>query len=177
MPMQKSEKLEVAKAYAKRFDDADASIFAEYRGLSAEDLAGFRRELRSVGCEFKIVKNRVTKFAVDATFPEKAEGIKSALKGPLGVVYIKNDLAGGAKAVVKFSKEKEEFFKVTGGVLEGSFISVAEIQKIASLPSKEVLMARIVGSLVTPHRNLLGVLNGVSSKLVRTIAAIRDAKK
>ena len=104
------------------------------------------------------------------------EAFKSALSGPLGVVYIKEDVAEGAKAVVKFSKEKSDFFKVTGGVMDGRFISLDDVKQIASLPSKEALMAKIVGSIVAPHRGLLGVLNGLQGKLVRTLAAIRDQK-
>lgn len=176
MAKSKEQKLEMGKDITKRMVAASASIVAEYRGLSAEDLASFRKDLRKVGCEFRVVKNRVAKFAIDDVEGEDRDKIKSLLKGPLGVVYVNEDVAQGAKHVIKFSKEKKGVFNVTGGVMDGQFISLEDVQRIAALPSKDTMMASIVGSLVAPHRGILGVLSGVPAKLVRTIAAIRDTK-
>ena len=175
MAKSKAAKIELGHELADKFSKSKGAAIAEYAGMTAEDLAFLRRELRSAGCEFKVVKNRVARKAVDVALPESGT-FKDNLVGPIGVVYIYNDIAEGAKAVVKFSKEKPEMFKLTSGLLDGRVIAISEFQSIAELPSKDVLLARIVGSLVTPHRRLLGALNGVSQNLVRVIAAIKDKK-
>lgn len=175
MAKTKASKIELGHELADKFSRSKGAAIAEYAGMTAEDLAYLRRELRNAGCEFKVIKNRVAKKALDVALPEAAP-FKEKLVGPIGVVYIYNDVAEGAKVVVRFSKEKSETFKLTSGMLEGKVIAINEFQAIAELPSKDVLLAKIVGSLVTPHRRLLGALNGVSQNLVRAIAAIKDKK-
>ena len=175
MAKTKAAKIELGHELAEKFAKSKGAAVAEYAGMTAEDLAYLRRELRNVGCEFKVVKNRVAQKALDAALPQAAP-LKESLVGPIGVVYIYNDIAEGAKAVIKFSKEKPDTFKLTRGMLEGQVIAIKEFEAIAELPSKDVLLAKIVGSLVTPHRRLLGALNGVSQNLVRVISAIKEKK-
>jgi large subunit ribosomal protein L10 len=175
MAKSRAAKIELGHELADKFSRSKGVAIAEYAGMTAEQLAYLRRELRAVGCEFKVVKNRVARKAVDVALPE-ASPLKGNLVGPVGVVYIYKDIAEGAKTVVKFSKEIPDKFKLTSGMLEGKVIAVREFQAIAELPSKDVLLAKIVGSLVAPHRRLLGALNGVSQNLVRVIAAIKEKK-
>ena len=175
MAKSKAAKIELGHELADKFSKSKGAAIAEYAGMSAEELAYLRRELRTAGCEFKVVKNRVARKAIDSVLPGAAS-FKDNLVGPIGVVYIYRDIAEGAKAVVKFSKEKPDKFKLTRGLLEGQVVAIKEFQAIAELPSKDVLLAKIVGSLVTPHRRLLGALNGVSQNLVRAIAAIKEKK-
>lgn len=175
MAKTKAAKIEIGKDIASRFVQAKASILAEYRGMKAEELRELRGDLRAVGCTFEVVKNRVARKAITEAAP-KVSDLANMLKGPLGIVYLMKDVGEGAKTVIKFTKEKSELFKVTGGVMDGRLVSTKDIEAIAELPSREILLSRIIGSLVAPHRRLLGVLNGVAGNLVRTIAAIRDRK-
>ncbi len=175
MAKSKAAKIELGHELADKFSRSKGVAVAEYAGMTAEDLAYLRREMRSAGCEFKVIKNRVARKAVEAALPE-AGNFKATLVGPIGVIYFYKDVAEGAKAVIKISKEKSEKFKLTSGLLEGKVIAIKEFQAIAELPSREVLLSKIVGSLVTPHRRLLGALNGVSQNLVRVIAAIKEKK-
>lgn len=176
MAKSKLAKIELGNELADKFSKSKGIAVAEYAGMTAEELAGLRRELRKAKCEFKVVKNRVAQKAVDAALPESVAPFKKSLVGPIGVVYMYEDVAEGAKTVVRYSKEIPEKFKLTGGLLEGKVIAVNEFQAIAELPSKEVLLAKIIGSLVAPHRRLLGALNGVSRNLVGVISAIKDKK-
>ncbi|MBI2601566.1 MAG: 50S ribosomal protein L10 [Deltaproteobacteria bacterium] len=175
MAKMRSAKVELGKEIAERFKQSKASIIAEYRGMKAEELRDLRVDLRAVGCEFQVVKNRIARKAIMESVPELAE-LAPQLKGPLGVVYLKKDVGEGTKTVIKFTKEKSELFKITGGVIDGRLVSTDDIDAIATLPSREVLLARMLGSLIAPHRRLMGVVNGVAGNLVRTIAAIRDKK-
>ena len=159
---------------AERFGKARASIVAEYRGLSAGDLAALRVELRKANSEFRVIKNRVAIKAIE-NHVQDARAICDKLVGPVGVTYIYGDVASGTKALLNFAKDKEAL-KVTGGLMEGQALSLSQIKEISDLPSKDVLIARMIGTLVSPHRGLLTVLNGVSSKVVRVIAAIKDKK-
>ncbi len=175
MAKSRASKIELGHELADKFARAKGAVLAEYSGMTAEDLALLRRELRKVGCEFKVIKNRVARKAIEGSVPH-AMPITAKLVGPIGVIYLYKDIAEGAKTVIKFSKDKAERFKLTSGLLEGRLIPINEFEAIAELPSKEVLLARIIGSLVAPHRRLLGALNGVAGNLVRTISAIKEKK-
>lgn len=174
MAKDKAAKAALREELAERFNKAQASIVAEYSGIDANELAALRVELRKIDTEFKVVKNRVAKKAIEVS-AQSSEQIKDRLTGPVGVAYLNGDVAAGAKAMLAFAKSNEKF-KVTGGVLEGKALSVDEIKALSELPSKEELIAKIIGTLVSPHRGLLHCINGVGSNLVRVINAIKDTK-
>lgn len=174
MAMSAARKRSLRDEIAERFKKSNATIVAEYRGLSVEQLTDLRVKLRESQSEFRIIKNRIAKVAIDQDFPE-GEALKDSLVGPIGVVFVYGDAAAAAKTLLEFSKDKENF-KVTSGMMEGNKVSNAELKAIAELPSKDVLLARIVGTLVSPHRGLLTVLSGIPRQLVQVINAIKDTK-
>jgi large subunit ribosomal protein L10 len=170
----KSAKIVIGDQLAEKFGKANAAFVAEYRGMKAEELNALRRDLRAVNSQFTIVKNRLAKKAVTLKATDSID-LSDKLRGPVGVAYIYGDVAAGAKALFNFSKTNKNLV-ITGGVFEGKLYSAAELESISELPSKEVLMARLLGTLVAPHRRLMGALKGVSGNLVRTIGAIKDKK-
>ncbi|MCB9228392.1 MAG: 50S ribosomal protein L10 [Deltaproteobacteria bacterium] len=174
MAKDKAAKTALRDELAGLFNKAQAAIVAEYSGISANELANLRVELRKIDTEFKVVKNRIAKKAIEDS-AHSAEELKDRLTGPVGVAYLNGDVAAGAKAMLAFAKGNEKF-KVTGGVFEGKALSVKDIQALSELPSREELLAKIIGSLVSPHRGLLHCINGVGSNLVRVINAIKDKK-
>ncbi|MFK7873392.1 MAG: 50S ribosomal protein L10 [Oligoflexales bacterium] len=172
----KSSKIEIAQNLAEKMSKASASVVAEYRGMSANELAELRNQLQEVEAEFKIANNRVTREAISQSeSAEKWDALRDQLKGPIGVAYIYGDIAAASKVLVKADGDFPNF-KVSGGVLEGRGVSLEELKAISDLPSKEVLLGQIVGSIVSPHRGLLGVLNGVARNLVQVVGAIKDKK-
>lgn len=174
MAMTKAAKGVLKTEIAERLQKVNGAIVAEYRGLTVAQLTDLRVRLRAAKAEFKIVKNRVAKVAIleDA---KNVEPIADKLKGPVGLVLCYGDVAQAAKSLLDFSKDQENF-KVTSGVLDGRGVSAGDLKAISELPSKEVLLSRLVGSLIAPHRNLLGVLTGVQRQLVQVVGAIRDKK-
>lgn len=168
-------KAEVRDLAAGRFQKANAAILAEYRGLKVSDLTQLRVELRKANSEFRIINNRIVKKAIESNGLTQIEAIRNSFKGPLGVIFAYGDVAASAKVVLEFAKTRE-LFKVTGGVMEGAAVSVNQLEVLSNLPSREVLLGQIIGSLVAPHRGLLGALNGVSRNLVQVINAIKDKK-
>jgi large subunit ribosomal protein L10 len=175
MSKTKAVKGEVRELAAERFKKANAAILAEYRGLKVSDLTQLRIELRKVKGEFRIINNRIVRKAIDVDGLSQIEPLRKALKGPLGVVFAYGDVAASAKVVLEFAKTSE-LFKVTGGVMEGAAMSVAELEVLSKLPSKEVLLGQIIGTLIAPHKGIMGVLNGVTRNLVQVINAIKEKK-
>ncbi|MEI8025813.1 MAG: 50S ribosomal protein L10 [Pseudomonadota bacterium] len=174
MAMDRAAKEALRVVSAGRFNKSGAAIVAEYRGLTVAELTSLRRELRKANAEFRITKNRVAKKAVHAE-AESSKAVSDRLKGPVGIIYLYGDVAAGAKAADNFAKGNEKFV-ITGGVMEGKAVSKSDISVLASLPPKEVLLAQIIGSLVAPHRGLLGVLQGVPRNVVQVINAIKEKK-
>lgn len=169
-------KKEALRAEASdRFNKAGGALVAEYRGLTVAELTELRTELRKVGAEFKVTKNRVLKKAIELEAQESSE-LADKLVGPVGVVYLFEDVAAGAKVAVEFAKNHEKFV-VTGGLMDGGLVSDKEIEAISNLPSKEVLLGQILGSLTAPHKGIMGILNGVPRNLVQVINAIKDTKQ
>lgn len=174
MARTKAFKKEIGGELKEKFAPLQGAIIAEYRGVSAEDLRSLRVELRKVDSSFLVVKNRVAKKAIEGS--ESVEAMSPLLKGPVGVASLSGDVAQGAKVLLEFAKSNKAF-KVTGGVLDGKIVGKDDIKAISDLPSKEVLIAKVLGSITAPHRGLVSVINGVNSKLVRVLSAIKDQKQ
>ncbi len=175
MAMDRAQKAALRDSLAERFEKANGAVVAEYRGLTVAELTELRVKLRASGAEFKVLKNRVAKKAIEAKSPKTA-AILNDLKGPIGLVLINGDFAAATTSLLEFGKERAELFKVTAGVMDAKRVSLDDLKAISELPSKEVLLGRIVGTLVSPHRGLLNVLNGVPRNLVQVINAIKDKK-
>jgi len=175
MAMDRVQKQALRDNLAERFEKANGAVIAEYRGLTVAELTELRVKLRAAGAEFKVLKNRVAKKAIEAKSPKTA-AILNDLKGPIGLVLIHGDFAAATKSLLEFGKERAELFKITAGVMDAKRVSLDDLKAISELPSKEVLLGRIVGTLVSPHRGLLNVLNGVPRNLVQVINAIKDKK-
>lgn len=172
--MDRQTKEKLREETAKRFAKSNAVIIAEYRGLTVEQMTKLRVSLRKASAEFKVVKNRIAVKAI-AIEHQEMEGLSKSLKGPVGLICAYGDSAQATKVALEFEKDHPNF-KVTAGHMDGSALTKDELKSIADLPSKEVLLARIIGTLVSPHRGILGVLNGVPRNLVQVINAIKEKK-
>jgi len=159
---------------AERFQKATAAIIAQYRGMTVAELTELRRNLRKSNAEFKVLKNRVAKKALEQDVPA-AKDLAPLLKGPIGLVLVYGDAAAASKTVLDYAKGHPNLV-VGGGLFENKVVSSADIKALSDLPSKEVLLARIVGSLVSPHRNFLGVMTGIHRNVLNVLNAIKDKK-
>ena len=172
--MDRKQKEALRESATERFKKSKAVIVAEYRGLTVEELTQLRVELRKSSAEFRVIKNRIAKKSIGLEVQEM-EGLSKSLVGPVGVICAYGDSAAATKAALAFEKDHPNF-KVTAGYLDEAAYNKQQLQAIADLPSKEVLLAQIIGTLVAPHRGILGVLNGVNRNLVQVINAIKDKK-
>jgi len=174
MAKSKSAKIMLREQLESSFNKASAAIVAEYKSVNANDLAELRLGLKKVGSELRVIKNSLALKAVEGEAQDSKE-VSEYLKGQIAIAYLSDDIASGTKELLKFAKTNKNLV-VIGGVLDKKKVTLAEVKELAKLPSKEELLARIVGTLVSPHRGLLYVMNGVSSNLVRAISAIKDQK-
>jgi large subunit ribosomal protein L10 len=155
-----------------RLAGAQAVIVAEYRGLNVERVTQLRSKARKSGVYLRVLKNTLARRAIKGTPFEK---LSEQMVGPL-MYGISQDPVAGAKVLSEFAKENEQFV-IKAGAMPNAVMSVQEIKALAQLPSREQLLATLLGTLQAPMAKLVRTLNEVPGKFVRTLAAYRDAKQ
>jgi len=166
----KNDKIEY---YKKQFENAKVAIVADYRGLSVEEITELRRGLQAKEADFTVTKNTLCKVATKDT---NYEAISELMQGPTAVAFGYGDEVSAAKVLAKFIKENKKG-EILGAVLDGKVLNADEAKKLASMPSKEEIYAKILGSINSPVSGIVYSVNGVMSALVRAIAAVRDTKQ
>lgn len=136
-------KEEVAKL-AERIKEAKVVLLTDYRGISVSDVTELRAKLRNADVEYKVIKNNITKRALEEC---KIEGLEEALEGPTAVVLGNNDYLEACKTIYEYAKNNE-FYKIKGGIIEGKVVPVEEIITLAKLPSRDTLISMLAGALL-----------------------------
>jgi large subunit ribosomal protein L10 len=157
---------------SERLKKAKAVIFADFLKLKVSEMTELRSQLRKSEAVFKVIKNRLARRVLEK------EGLKELdeyVTGPTAVATSISDPASVAKVLVEFAKE-HEFLKVRGGFAEGKILSTADINTLAKLPSREVLLSKMLASMNAPATNFTMVLAAIPQKLVRAINAIKEKK-
>jgi large subunit ribosomal protein L10 len=164
------EKAQVIDELAEQLSRAKLAILTDYRGLSVTGLQGLRATLRPLNAEFKIAKNTLTRIAA-----EKAgiDGLTPMLDGPLALVLAYDDVVGPSKAITDFVRSSR-ILTVKGGVLENQIVTAKGIEDIATLPSRDELLGKLVGLLNSPAQRLVTVLSGPSRSLVQVLNAYSE---
>lgn len=166
-------KKETAVAELKeRLSGASNLFFTNYSGLTVEQITRLRTELRRNGSTYAVVKN--TLFSI-AAGDELAKLADAFLAGPTGVVFAGNDPVAPAKALKQFSDQVRPL-EVKAAYIEGRIVDSKQVAALAAIPSRQELIAKMVGSLAAPLRGLVTVLSGNQSGLVRVLNAVREQK-
>lgn len=165
----KSEKIDEIKA---KIEKAQVAVITEYKGLSVEEITKLRRDIQKDGGDYMVTKNTLAKIAIKGT---QYEALTEKMSGPIALAFGFNDPVSPAKAVANFIKEAKKG-EILGAVLDGKLLSVAETKELASLPSKEELYAKLLGSINSPASGIANSINAVLSQLTRAMAAVRDQK-
>jgi large subunit ribosomal protein L10 len=164
-------KIDAVKELKDLLSDTKDLIFTDFRGLSVEKITELRKMLYEKDSLLKIVKNNYTRIALkDFDFPE----VDSILEGPTAIAMIKTDSSAIAKIISDYSKN--EAIKIKGGIVGGKRFEAFEIEALSKLPSREQLIAMLMGTMNAPVRNVMYALNGVVQKLVWTLQAVADKK-
>ena len=174
--MKKEEKATAIAELTEKFGRARLAILTECAGMPVNQMTELRRQLRGAKAEYCVIKNTLAVRASTGTILADA---KDYFKGPTGLVIGYDDPVLPAKILRDFiqAEKRSEKIKVTVGVLEGRLVQAADLNAIAQLPKKEVLIAMLLSAMQGPIRGVVYALSGVLSKFVRVIAAIQDKKK
>ena len=160
---------EVAEVAAK----AQSVVAAEYRGLTVGQMTELRAKARNQGVYMRVVKNTLARKALAGT---SFESMGPKLKGPLVLAFSKDDPGAAARVVKDFAKSNEKLV-ATLVSLGGQVLPAGELDKVASLPTREQALSMLLGVLKAPVQKLVGTLAAPASQLARTLAAVRDHKQ
>ncbi|MCL0067836.1 50S ribosomal protein L10 [Peptococcaceae bacterium] len=169
---QKKEKI-VAEVKEK-IENSQAIIVAGYRGITVGQMTSLRAEMRKAGCEIKVIKNTLAKLALNDL---NITGLDEYFVGPTIVTFAKDNPVDTAKILKKFNKEVNEGLEIKAALLEGKVIDKKEVENLASLPSREVLIAKVLGGMQAPLYGFAGVLSANLRNLVYVLEAIRKKKE
>ena len=165
-------KKEVVAEVSQRLAKAQTVVLAEYRGLAVEQITQLRSQARASGVYLRVLKNTLARRAVQGTPFEK---LADHMVGPLAY-GISDDPVAAAKVLHTYAKTNEKLV-IKGGAMAGQVMTAKEVGQLATMPSREELLAKLLGTMQAPIAKFVQTLNEVPAKLVRTLAAVRDAKE
>lgn len=172
--MNKDSKQQIIAEVHEKLKAAKAMFLADFRGMDVEVANALRSELRKATVEYRVIKNTLLELASKDT--DKA-ALSQHYKGPTAVALSYDDPVSAAKILSRFAKDKQNVFKLKAGILSGKPITVSDIQALADLPSREVLIAKMLGTMNAPITNFVGTLAAVPGSLVRVLNAVREKKQ
>lgn len=170
--MPKPAKISQVAEIKEKLESNEIAIITQYQGISVAKVTDLRKKLRDQGIEYKVYKNTLATIALKEFGVEEAA---SFMNGPTAWVF-SNDPVAPAKILKEYAKESKTV-TMSGGILNGLPISAEKLETLASLPSREQLLAQVVGTIAMPLRNTLGVLTAVPRNLVNVVDQIKKKKE
>ncbi len=171
--MPKQYKIDEVAQVTEKLKSVEALYITEYRGLTVKEMWELRGALRKANAEYKVVHNRLTKIAMENAGMGQ---FMDYFIGPVAVVYVNADPAAAAKALMDFAKDHEKLV-VKAGVMDNALLSAEQIKALASLPSREVLLGKLVGALSSPLYGFVRVLQGPIFGFVNVLDQIKKQKE
>jgi large subunit ribosomal protein L10 len=166
------EKQAIVREIQEQLSGATFAILADYSGMDTAKTAALRRALKESQARFQVVPNRLFRLVAKEL---GYAGTEDALKGPTALVFGAGDVAAAAKALREFAKlQKMPVVKM--GYLDGAVLKAADVETLATLPSKKVMQGVLVGTIAAPMSNLVGVMNQKLASLVYVLQAVADKK-
>ncbi len=173
--MNREQKTEMAKSLKDKFARANVAIFADYKGLKADQADILRRLLRPSNTEVKVLKNNIARLVMKEGGSPAQKSLMDAVIGPTLVAFAYGDPAAAAKIIAKFAQDNEAL-KLKDSLFGLRLLEAANVQELAKLPSREVLLGKLLGTLNAPITNFVGVLAAVPRSLVTVLSAIEKKK-
>ncbi len=166
-------KQKIVEEVQEKINRAKLMVIFDFTGVDANSMADFRKAIKKKDAEIKVIKNSILYRACNGT--ELYDKI-DIFKEPSAVIFAYEDIVDAAKALKEFLKTSESA-KVKGGLLEGTFVTPEKIEELASLPSREELLAQLFATMKAPITNFVRVLNAVPQKAVMVLNAIKEEKE
>src|ERR1051325_4846826 len=165
--MKRNEKEQLVAELKAKIEGATALYYTDFTGLNVKRMTDLRRRLRKANVEYVVIKNTLALRAVN-----ESGLVGERLKGPTGLVVAKDPVAA-AKVITDFAKENDKKPAVKGGVFEGKSIDTAQVTKLASMPSREQMLAELGASMQAPMAAMLGAMSGLLTMFVGAVEALR----
>ena len=172
--MPTDEKRQAVAELAELIRNSSALAVADYRGLKVSEMQSVRRSLRASGVQLHVAKNRLLKIAADQA--ERQE-LKPLLDGPTAVASTSGDAVAMAKALQEALRPYSRVVSVRGGLLGDRPLAAADLQRLATLPARDVLLGQLAGALAAPIAGMAGVLAASLRNLVGVLTAVADKKR
>ena len=173
MAVTKKRKSEILQQLEKLFNESEAFYFAKNLGLPVADSRNLRKKFYEAGNNFMVAKKTLIKIAVKNT--KKAEVPDEVLDGAVGVAFSNQDPISAVKILADFTK-KHDKIEIVGGFLENKFLLKSEAMEVSKIPSKEELLCKLLGSMISPLSGFVGVGNQVLGSFVRVLKGISEKK-
>ena len=156
-----SEKQAIVKALTERIQNASSGVLVDYKGITVAQDTELRTELRKNDIEYSVVKNTLTRFALDATGLKELDPV---LNGTTSLATSTGDPIAPIRIISEYAKKMNDVFNVKAAFMEGKVLDESEIAQIAALPSKDALYSQVFGTLLAPITSLAVVLNQIAEK-------------
>ena len=170
--MAKADKVSAVAELAGQFNESTAAVITEYRGLTVPQIQQLRRSLGE-GATYSVAKNTLAKRAASEA---GVEGLDDLFSGPTAIAFIEGEPVVAAKAIKTFAKDNKNLV-VKGGFMDGRALSVAEIEQIADLETREVLLAKLAGAMKGNLAKAAGLFNQPASQVARLAAALQEKQE
>lgn len=170
--MARPEKVTEVQAITARIEKAQSLVLADFSGLTVDQMTQFRRNCRAQSVECRVVKNRLARIAADSA---GAGVLKAKLKGHTAMVFGAESQVDPAKLVVEFAKDNDKM-QIKGGYVDGQLLEPAQVLALSKIPSRDELLAAMMGSISSPARGLACTVNGLAAALARVIDAAAKSK-
>ena len=168
----KAQKALTVKEITQRLRDSSTAVLADYRGMTVSQMQDLRQKLRSGGVEMLVVKNTLARRAAQAA---GYGALGPELAGPIAMLFASEDVSAPARVLAEYIRVNRKM-AIRAGLLEGQLIKAETVAELADLPSREVLLSRLLGAMQAPLGNLASVLQAPLSKFARTLDAVRTQK-
>jgi large subunit ribosomal protein L10 len=155
-----------------RIAASSTAVVTEYRGLTVAQISTLRRQLRTLGADYKVLKNTLVRRAIAGS---DVESLTEFLVGPTAIAFVDGDVSAVAKALRDFARETPTLI-VKGGVVDGKALTVKDLVALAELPSHDVLLAQFAGLLASPLRTMASLLKAVPQNFAYGLSALLDSK-
>jgi large subunit ribosomal protein L10 len=167
------EKVAVVDEVAEKLSAADAAIITEYRGMSVGQLAALRRQLRGAGGEYKVYKNTLARFGAAKA---GVSGLDDMLVGPTGITFVTGDVAAAAKAI-KDAAKTNPLLVLKGATMGGKLLTAKDVEALAELPSRDVLLSMLAGAFQAPLVKTAGLLQALPRNMAFGLKALIDQRE
>lgn len=171
MGLNRSEKAAVVEDISAKIADAEAIVVAEYRGLEVEAITVLRRQAREAGVHLRVLKNTLARRAFAGT---PFDVLSGELSGPL-IYAVSADPVSAARVLNDFAKGNQKLV-LKAGAMRNSLLDAAAVKALATMPSRDELLAKLLGTMQAPVAKFVQTLNEVPGKFVRTLAALEQQK-